>query len=55
MSDTAVSDMQAPTETPAGSPGPDERSAPGPAAMVRRRLRMESKKLNFAYGAKQAL
>ena len=55
MSDTAVSDMQAPTETPAGSPGPDERSAPGPAAMVGRRLRMESKKLNFSYGAKQAL
>ncbi len=55
MSDTVATDMQTPTGTPGGSPGPEGISASSPAAMAGRRLRMESKKLNFAYGPKQAL
>jgi phosphate transport system ATP-binding protein len=52
MSDTMVSDMQIPTDTKTGAPPPP---APGPQPTAGRTLRMESKKLNFHYGAKQAL
>jgi phosphate transport system ATP-binding protein len=52
MSDTVVSDV----ETPAGTPGPAPASGPAAAAaMAGRKVRMESKKLNFSYGPKQAL
>jgi phosphate transport system ATP-binding protein len=52
MSDTVVSEMQIPTDTKAGAPPPPP---PGPQPTAGRTLRMESKKLNFHYGPKQAL
>jgi phosphate transport system ATP-binding protein len=53
MTETVVSEM----ETRAGSPTPGGAPAGGPAApsLAGRRIRMESKKLNFSYGPKQAL
>jgi phosphate transport system ATP-binding protein len=53
MSDTVVSEMQIPTDTKTGAPAPSP--APGPQPTAGRTLRMESKKLNFHYGPKQAL
>jgi phosphate transport system ATP-binding protein len=53
MSDTVVSEMQIPTDTKAGAPAASP--APGPQPTAGRTLRMESKKLNFHYGPKQAL
>jgi len=54
MSDTVVSDVEIPTNAPVpGTPAPGA-AAPSPAT-AGRKLRMESKKLNFFYGPKQAL
>ena len=56
MSETAVSDMQAPIGDARGIAGAGRAARRRrPAAMVGRQLRMESRKLNFFYGAKQAL
>jgi phosphate transport system ATP-binding protein len=54
MSDTVVSDVETPTNA-AGPEGSAAGDAAPPPATAGRRLRMESKKLNFSYGAKQAL
>ena len=54
MSETAVSEM----ETSVGNPAPGAEPARAAAAsplMAGRHVRMESKKLNFSYGPKQAL
>jgi len=55
MTETVVSEM----ETRAGSPTPGGEPAPAPASaapsMGGRKIRMESKRLNFHYGPKQAL
>jgi phosphate transport system ATP-binding protein len=55
MTETVVSEM----ETRAGSPTPGGDPAPVPSAgvpsLAGRKIRMESKKLNFSYGPKQAL
>jgi phosphate transport system ATP-binding protein len=57
MTETVVSEM----ETRAGSPAPGGEPAPAPVAagsipsMAGRHIRMESKKLDFFYGPKQAL
>src|SRR5262245_12733562 len=53
MSDTVVSEMQTPADTTAGTHVAGLGSASSPIAG--RKIRMESKKLNFSYGPKQAL
>jgi len=59
MSDTMASDVDAPSESrPKGTlaaPPPVAAAAPGNAYGAERRLRMETRKLNFWYGTKQAL
>ena len=56
MSDTVVSDMSVPTTGLPPAPVPAHRgSTSGASPTAGRTLRMESKKLNFHYGAKQAL
>jgi len=55
MTETMVSDMQTPTDAKTGSPAPGSGSSPATLPMAGRKLRMESKKLEFFYGAKQAL
>ena len=56
MSDTVVSDMSVPTTGLPPAPVPADRgSTSGASPTAGRTLRMESKKLNFHYGAKQAL
>ena len=54
MSDTVVSDMLIPTGIVGAAPTPGSPGA-GASATIGRRPRMESKKLNFSYGPKQAL
>jgi phosphate transport system ATP-binding protein len=54
MSDTVVGEMETPVDVPA-APAPGSGPGPGAAATAGRTLRMESKKLNFSYGPKQAL
>ena len=56
MTETAVSEMESRVGAPA--PGGEQSSAPAAAAapsMAGRKVRMESRKLNFSYGPKQAL
>ena len=57
MTETVVSEMEIRAGSP--TPGGDPMSAPAPAStgpfMAGRKIRMESKKLNFHYGPKQAL
>src|SRR5262249_51265938 len=53
MTDTMVSEMQSPTDSKTGAPAPN--STPAALPTAGRTLRMESKKLNFHYGPKQAL
>jgi len=54
MSETVVSEMETPVGIPA--PGGSAKAEPAPApSMAGRNVRMESKKLNFSYGPKQAL
>jgi phosphate transport system ATP-binding protein len=55
MSDTVVSDMQIPAEAAGAASRPGNGAAAGAGLLAGRTLRMESKKLNFSYGAKQAL
>ncbi len=54
MSDTVVSEMETPVDVPA-APAPGGGPGAGAAPTAGRTLRMESKKLNFSYGPKQAL
>jgi phosphate transport system ATP-binding protein len=54
MSDTVVSDVETPTNAPGPAGSAAGATAPPPVT-AGRRLRMESKKLNFSYGPKQAL
>ena len=54
MSDTVVSDVETPTNSPGPAGSAAGATAPPPVT-AGRRLRMESKKLNFSYGPKQAL
>jgi len=54
MSDTVVSEMETPVDVPA-APAPGSGPGAGAAPTAGRTLRMESKKLNFSYGPKQAL
>jgi phosphate transport system ATP-binding protein len=55
MSDTVVSEMSAPTNAAAAAPKPGNGPGTGSPATAGRTLRMESRKLNFSYGPKQAL
>jgi phosphate transport system ATP-binding protein len=55
MSDTVVSDMQIPTDAAASAARPGNGPSPATSPTAGRTLRMESKKLNFSYGPKQAL
>jgi phosphate transport system ATP-binding protein len=55
MSDTVVSEMSAPTNAAAAAPKPWNGPGTGSPATAGRTLRMESRKLNFSYGPKQAL
>jgi phosphate transport system ATP-binding protein len=60
MSDTMATDVDAPSESNASRPlgaRPEvgAAAAQGPSDAAARRLRMETRKLNFFYGAKQAL
>jgi phosphate transport system ATP-binding protein len=54
MSDTVVSDVETPTNAPGPAGSAAGADAPSPVT-AGRTLRMESKKLNFSYGPKQAL
>jgi phosphate transport system ATP-binding protein len=54
MSDTLVSEMSPTTGLPP-APAPGTGAGPAASPTAGRKLRMESKKLNFHYGAKQAL
>ncbi len=55
MSDTVVSEMIVPPDTAPKPPGAADGPANVPAPTAGRALRMESRKLNFSYGPKQAL
>ncbi len=55
MSDTVVSEMSIPPDTLATAPGAADGGNAGHAATAGRKLRMQSSKLNFSYGPKQAL
>jgi len=55
MSDTVVSDMQIPTDAAGAAPRPGSGPSTGAPPTAGRTVRMESKKLNFSYGPKQAL
>jgi phosphate transport system ATP-binding protein len=53
MSETVVRDMESPVEAPA--PGAEPGKASAIPSLAGRKIRMESRKLNFSYGPKQAL
>ena len=55
MSDTVVSEMSAPSNAAAAASKPGNGPGTGSLATAGRALRMESRKLNFSYGPKQAL
>jgi len=55
MSDTVVSDVETPVDAPAAAPIPGSGPGAGSSPIAGRTVRMESRKLNFSYGPKQAL